>query len=538
MAVATTPGALAKEKGGDKDAGEALFTGAVPKLRVEVPPEGVEVLRRYHQVWRQERPERVDVRATVHAGGQVYEDVAVHLKGSYSYQPFDARPSLTLNFDKFVPGRRFYGLSKIHLNNGVQDGTGICEQFGREMFKEVGIAAPRATPALLTLNGRDMGVYVLVEGANKSFVVRNFGKAAVRGNMYDGGSGGDVTKELDVVSGEKPDDHSALKALVEATREADPAKRLARLERVLDVEQFVTFAAVEALMVHWDGYAIGCNNYRALHDAARDKFVFVPHGMDQLFGTSSTPTLSITPVFRGAVAKALFTVPEGRERYLRRIEALSKKEFAVEALHGRVDRLAKRLRAALPVIQQVELEFGVEMLKSRITQRAQSVAEQLKAPKRPMEFVEGAGAMPLKAGWRFKRDSQYQARGVQTIVDGRVVMRVIGGGGATGSGGSWRTSLLLGEGHYEFTGLARTSGLGEANDAPAGVMFRVSGETETAGIAVSEEWKPLTYAFDVRGVEEVELVCEFRGPNGSGEFDAASLKLARKGPAKKAAAAK
>src|SRR5712691_11079647 len=172
-------------KGKDDNAGDDLFTGPVPVLRIEIPPEGQEVLRKYHQVWRQQRPERVDVRATVREGGQVYSDVAVHLKGSYSFQPFDAKPSLTLNFDKFVPGRRFHGLSKIHLNNSVQDPSGLCEQLARELYKEVGIVSPRATPALLRVDDRDFGVCVLVEGANKRFVQRNFGPAGTKGNLYD-----------------------------------------------------------------------------------------------------------------------------------------------------------------------------------------------------------------------------------------------------------------------------------------------------------------------------------------------------------------
>jgi hypothetical protein len=91
-----------------------------------------------------------------------------------TFQPIDAKPSLTLNFDKFAPGQRFHGLTKIHLNNSVQDPSYLCEQFARELFVAVGVPSPRATPALLNLNGRDLGVSVLVEGANKQFVKRNF----------------------------------------------------------------------------------------------------------------------------------------------------------------------------------------------------------------------------------------------------------------------------------------------------------------------------------------------------------------------------
>jgi spore coat protein CotH len=303
----------------------------------------------------------------------------VHLKGSFTFQPVDAKPSLTLNFDKFAPGQQFHGFTKIHLNNSVQDPSYLCEQFAREVFVEAGVPSPRATPALVRLNGRDLGVYVLIEGANKHFVKRNFPSA--KGNLYDGGSGGDITKPLKALSGEHPEDRSDLAKLVQAAREKDPAHRLASLQQVLDVERFLTFAALEAFMVHWDGYAIGCNNYQVFHDVARDKMVFMPHGLDQLFGTSSSPGLSLTPTFKGFVAKALFSVPEERQRYLERIQRLSTNELRVELLLARVDRLAARLRASLKENEndsaRLNFDQAVQNLKIRVTRRARSVAEQL-----------------------------------------------------------------------------------------------------------------------------------------------------------------
>src|SRR5262245_22205032 len=87
--------------------GDELFNhSVVPQLEIEIPPEGVKVLENYRQVWGQPRPERVDVKVTVREGGVVYTNVALHLKGSYTFQPLDEKPSLTLNFDKFVPGQR------------------------------------------------------------------------------------------------------------------------------------------------------------------------------------------------------------------------------------------------------------------------------------------------------------------------------------------------------------------------------------------------------------------------------------------------
>ena len=240
LAFTAAAGALAK----DKKAGDEVFSGPVPVLKIEIGPEGMRVLRNYHQQLRQEHPERIDVHATVREGEQVYEDVAVHMKGSYSFREVDDKPSFTLNFDKFVKGRTFHGMSKIHLNNSVQDASGLSEQLGRELFMDSGILCPRATSARVWLNGRDLGITVLVEGANKSWAHRAFGSN--EGNLYDAGAGIlDITQELRLLAGKQPPDRSDLKALVEAARQPDLAKRLEALDKVLDIDKFITFAAIE-----------------------------------------------------------------------------------------------------------------------------------------------------------------------------------------------------------------------------------------------------------------------------------------------------
>src|SRR5262249_28758019 len=152
--------------------------------------------------------ERIDVPVTIREGERTYTNVAVHLKGSYTYQDIQQRPSLTLNFDKFGPGQRFHGLQKIHLNNSVQDPSYLSEALAPELFMDLGVPAPRAGHAFVRINGRDVGLYVLVEGWNKQFIRRHFPSA--KGNLYDGGSGGDVTKALEVDCGEHPEDRSDL----------------------------------------------------------------------------------------------------------------------------------------------------------------------------------------------------------------------------------------------------------------------------------------------------------------------------------------
>jgi len=511
--------------GKNKQSGDEFFRSSIaPHLQIEISPTGMKVLREYRQIWRQPRPERVDVQATIREGEQVYTNVAVHLKGSYTFEPVDAKPSLTLHFDKFAPGQRFHGLTKIHLNNSIQDPSYLGEQLARELFAEAGVVSPRAGHALVSLNGRELGLFVLIEGANKQFIKRHF--KSTKGNLYDGGSGGDVTKALQADSGDQPEDRTDLTNLVNAAREPDPAKRLRKLEEVLDIEHFISFSAIENLIVHWDGYTIGCNNYRLFHDVARDKMVFIPQGLDQLFGVSSSPELSVTPPLKGLVAQALLSVPEARARYLKRLDDLSAKEFRLEALHSRVDRLAAQLRPSLAKVPHLRSEFdqAVNDLKGRIAERTASVAQQLSHPQQPLKLAKGE-TLALSV-WTFKGGPTQPASGSRRLMDGRQILQVTGRSSA--SSGAWRARLLLEEGRYEFSGMGQTEKAMASNaQATNGIILRRSGERSIEGITITDEWKPLSYEFVVHGIENVELVCEFRG-RGVGYFDASSLRLTRK----------
>src|SRR6266478_710605 len=176
---------------GPNEADRLFASQQIPHLRIEIPPEGMEILRHY-QFDINDLMERTNVLATVREGKTVYTNVAIHLKGHLgSFRPVDSKPALTLNFDKDARGQRFHGLQKIHLNNSVQDMSYVSEQISRELFLAAGLPSPRASHATVELNGRKLGLFVLVEGWNRQFLKRHFSNP--NGNLYDGGFGGDIT---------------------------------------------------------------------------------------------------------------------------------------------------------------------------------------------------------------------------------------------------------------------------------------------------------------------------------------------------------
>ena len=96
--------------------------------------------------------------------------------------------------------------------------------------------------------------------------------------------------------------------------------------------------------------------------------------------------------------------------------------------------------------------------------------------------------------------------------------------------GSWRTSVLLEAGDYQFVGKVRTEGV--AIDLPenrTGVTLRISGSYQGKMVSDATNWTSLTYDFTIPALEYVELVCELRASQGTARFAVDSLKLIRKG---------
>jgi hypothetical protein len=496
------------------------------RIRIDIAAEDVEKLRGYRwNGWENRRQERPEVLVTVRESGVVYTNVALHLKGAAgSFRLFDDKPALTLSFSKHGSVQRFHGYSKISLNNSVQDPSYLSEAISRELFEAAGVPVPRADHATVLINDRDLGLYVLTEGWGKPFLKRYFKN--VSGNLYDGGFVQDINGELETNSGDRQSDRSDLNRLLESALEPDTTKRMQRLAQVLDVERFLSFIAMEVMTCHWDGYALNRNNYRVFHDIETGRMVFMPHGLDQMFGVSrSSPDSSIDDPMRGLVAQAVLTTPDGRERYFERIAILRTNIFVEEKLTNRVRELSRRIRPTLvaysPDLAE-EHDAHVAYLCRRIMERARSISEQLAAPQNPMQFDDRGVARLFD--WTPHQSARRRGavRLDRAEKDGRNVLQITAGPG--GGAGTWRTRVLLAPGAYRFEGNVQIRGVG----ATGGVRLRIPGTRDVWMQASENEWSLISHDFTVmQPLVEVELICELQTGNGEAWFEQDSLRLLR-----------
>ncbi len=365
---------------------DAFFkTPKVVELSIEIAPGDYEALK---------RDARKYVRATLKEGAKTWANVAIHLKGAAgSMRGIDDKPGLTINMDKFVDDQHFHGLDKFHLNNSVQDPSFVSELICSEIFRSAGVPTSRCAHAIVTLNGKPKGFYILKEGYDKSFLERNFGTK--NGNLYDGGFLKDLDQPAQVIS-QKGDiePQTDLKSLWNAALLPDPAKRFAEMERLLDAERWVSYLALEILMSDWDGYPMNRNNYRIYHDPKRDKIVFIPSGTDQMFGD---PNWALLPNFNGTVARAYVTTPDGRQRYLNRMDEILKTLWKPEAWNKRLDEVEAVIKPALAKVDAGHaqgLPGHIGRFRGAFQQRLTSALPQIKRllnPTPPKQIAGGPG---------------------------------------------------------------------------------------------------------------------------------------------------
>lgn len=320
------------------------------------------------------------VTATLTEGENVYPDIGIHLRGGLgSFRPIDDKPGLTLNMNKFGEDKLFHGMDKWHLCNSAQDPSYLSELICGEMMRAAGVPASRIHHAVVTLNGRLLGMYYLKEGYDKHFLKQHFKNAD--GNFYDGGFLRDIDQPLQLVrTKDDVKDWADLKALTAAAREPDLKKRFEKLEKLLDMDVFISNFVMQAILGDWDGYVFNRNNYRVYHDPKRDKIIFIPSGMDQEFGNAVQGPL--IPPMNGLVAKAVLQTPEGRARYLKRMAEINTTIMVPERWHKRLDELQARVQ---PELAKIDAAAGrdyakqVDRIRNFFRDRPKSIERQLKA---------------------------------------------------------------------------------------------------------------------------------------------------------------
>ena len=312
------------------------------------------------------------VPATIGFNGIEWTNVGLRFKGFSSLRRAwlsgsDKLP-FKLDFDEFedqhpaIDDQRFYGFKQLSLSNNFDDDSAMREALSYDVIRDAGLVAAESAFYEVTLDygegPKDLGLYTVNEVIDDTVVSRYFEDDS--GNIYEGegiaasfapGTEDRIPESFQVESDEAQADWSDIRALNDvlhsSQRAEDPAAWRASLEAIFEVDVFLEWLAIAALLQHWDAYGTMTHNYYLYKNPATGKLNWISwdHNLvlteESRQGGRERVEFDKSDVGEGwPLISALLAQPEYLDRYNAYLRELIDGPFALATMSTRIETYA------------------------------------------------------------------------------------------------------------------------------------------------------------------------------------------------------
>ncbi len=324
--------------------------------------------------------------------------------------------SLVIDLDRF-DHHVFHGLRAIQLQGGALDPTKAREPLALALFREAGVPAPRTAMAEVTLTvpGRYdkayLGLYTLVEPVDRAFLADRFHNEqcllvrpqGLRGLDFLGDDWARYRGPYRPLAEPTPEQAKRLIEFLRLVQNADDERFRKEIGSYLDIDRFLRFMAVQALIANADGFFTLAYNYSLFLDPATNRFVFIPGDQELAFanflmmGTADQlMDMSLARPYGGEnrLADRLLAIKDVRDAYRKVLEDLASTVFRKEhlladiaAIEGATKAILEREAAARAERAEPPVGFGppgapsAPDLQTFADRRTASIADQLAGKK-------------------------------------------------------------------------------------------------------------------------------------------------------------
>ena len=272
---------------------------------------------------------------------------------SNSFISYGKKKPLKVSFEAFKD-QRLDGLEKFNLNNFTNDPSLVRDAVCMKLMRDEGVHAPRTSYTKLFINGEYIGLYVIIENVDKTFLKDKYGGGINNdGNLYKTDRncqmhlkwlGNDKEaykdKNFQLTTNEKADDWSKFIGFVNFINFDRSDNFKTEFEKRFDVHNYLKILAVEKCVKSWDSYWGGGNNF-FMYEHPDGMIRWIPWDMNESFqdikiiGKTSlldgylipTPQLDERPLLA-----RIFEYDDWKKEFLDNACNLIKTHFTVEHL--------------------------------------------------------------------------------------------------------------------------------------------------------------------------------------------------------------
>jgi spore coat protein H len=278
----------------------------------------------------------VGVRYKGSLGAWLYPCTATRSLGGHEGLPKLGKCSVKISFDYTDDDARFHGVKKLNFHHMNHDPSYMRDRLGYAMFREMGVAAPRAVHARLLINGKLEGLFALVEEVDGRFARSRFSEGG-KGNVYKEvwPVHASPTPYRDALEANKGDDtpvHRMLSLKAAVERGGDAAMAW------LDRDYLMRYIAVDRVIINDDGvFNWSCHSARPpdngnffWYEANKaDRFWLIPWDLDGSFYGSAY--VHIEPKWNQRATCTCRRTASGRSAYPTMCDPLSRVFASFEA---------------------------------------------------------------------------------------------------------------------------------------------------------------------------------------------------------------
>ncbi len=237
-------------------------------------------------------------RGAITAEGKTFQGVGLRYAGNASYMASAGglKRSFLVDLDR-AGHAEFHSLHALQLQGGALDPTKAREVLAFTLFRAAGVPAPCTALAEVTLTvpGEHqkayLGLYTLVEPVDRAFLKDRFHTdkgllvrpQGLRGLDFLGDDWEKYRGPYRPLAEPTPAEAKRLIDFVRLVQRADDEQFRKEIASYLDVDKFLRFMAVQALIANADGFFTLAYNYALFLDPNTNRFVFIPGDQELSF---------------------------------------------------------------------------------------------------------------------------------------------------------------------------------------------------------------------------------------------------------------
>ena len=237
------------------------------------------------------------------------------LDGPNMFEPSGAKicTKLSMKIKINWEGRKekFFGLKKLQFHSMNNDASQMHDRAGYWLFRQMGVPAPRAVHAKLTINGIYTGLYSLVEQIDSRFIKENFDDN--EGNLYKEiwplTSDGVPYPIDDYISALKTNENNnpsveLIRSFGQKIADANEEDLQQIIAEHMDIDEIISYAVVDRIIrnddgaFHWYCEGNGCDNhnYYWYEEPSSTQIHLIPWDLDNAFENILYNANPVTPI--------------------------------------------------------------------------------------------------------------------------------------------------------------------------------------------------------------------------------------------------